>query len=156
MDPVFPPKKVSKQHHLWFSLVAVIVLPLLPILTELFVKRDCLDATLVITTAVYSATVFSSSRNPVSFLLAIMTSGLLCALYINLINSEAYSKLIESMTNKASPPSSLPKELPFSHSHDWTIILISIFLILVIALIHGAERYKRHIGEDEPFIQSYK
>ena len=133
--------------NFWISILVIIVLPLMPIFAELISKQSCLDTTLVLTTAVYSITVLTSSNKLLSVLLGVLPCMFFAMYYVHLLDTETF----------LSDPLSIPgKILAVKSQHSLSAISLSLFAIVSIGFIHGSERYGRHVKQNEPFFSFFK
>lgn len=122
------------------SLLVILIFPLIPVGMELILNKNCLDSTLLLTTAMYSITVFTSSKYKFFSIAAILPGGFFSAMYANLLKDERLSMIAKESAIE---------------SHSFYVILLSSITMLAIATIHIAERYKRHVMEGEQFLTFY-
>lgn len=140
--------------NFFISIVVIVLYPLIPILVELVAKKNCLDTTLTLTAAVYSITVLTSSNKPLSVIIAIFPGMIFAILYVSLLTT--YMPQIAPSNDKLKVITTESHSLITTESHSWKVIIMTSISMLAIGVIHGVERYKRHIMDAEPFLPFYK
>lgn len=145
--------KKSKMDF-YVSIIVILILPLMPIFLEVVLKNNCLDTTIIITAALYSVTVFTSSKNFAYVIGSILPALLFSALYARLLfQTDAIKFGIVDASSEIAGQGHIISE--FDKPHHWSIFVGGIIAIIFVAVVHGNERYKRHVLDGEVFAQFY-
>ncbi len=114
------------------SLLLHLILPLMPLVFEHNYTGFISDRSLTMTASIYAFSIGVSSRNKVTLALCIL---------IGLLNAGNYGATV-AKSNKLDV-------IPTSYEF---IQMGAFWLIVLIFIIHGIERWIRHIGENEEFM----
>ena len=116
----------DKWQHFLFSVFVQLLLPLMPILVELAITGTVSEQTFAISAAMYSISIGVTTNN-----LALLGASIFVAM--------AYSAIFGYIVSGNSPKFPVPS--------------VSMITIILFMLIHGMERYKRHVGDGELFLK---
>jgi hypothetical protein len=126
--------------HVQAFLVSVFVcnvLPLLPLIAEHWVTGHIKEDTWSVTAAMYAAGIGATSRNQIVFVLSFIVAAAMSFAY-GLDLAVAASQL--HATSQSSPST--------EGSH-----LGAMAVIILVAIVHVAERYGRHVVDRRPFLE---
>ena len=116
----------DKWQHFIFSVFVQLLLPLMPILVELAITGKVSEQTFAISAAMYSISIGVTTNN-----LALLGASIFVAM--------AYSAIFGYIVSGNSPQFPVPS--------------VSMFTIALFMLMHGIERFKRHVGDGELFLK---
>lgn len=116
----------NKWQHFVFSYFVQLLLPLMPLIIEFWIKGNVSNETYSISTAMYSISIGVTTKN-------------LALLGISIFVAMAFSSIFGFVTSGNSL--FLPVSIP------------SLITIISFMIIHATERYKRHVKDGELFIE---
>ena len=120
------PSLPKKWENFFLSILLHLLLPLLPLVLELWETQTVSDQTVTLAASMYTITIGLSSRNIALFGLAIPLSIIL-AVAFGFAASEG-----KSLTGSG---------------------VIAIAVIMLVFGLHACERYNRHIADSRPFLR---
>ena len=120
-----PPILGIPKHWEYFllSLMLVLFLPLLPLLLELFATHEIKPASIALTIAIYSVSIGVATRSQVIF-----------GLCISICYAVAYGLAVKNPSDGPAP---------------WACWAT----VAAVFIIHGIERYQRHVQQRAPFLE---
>jgi len=130
--------KLNRQNF-FCSVILIVLIPLVPLVLELAIKKHCPNATLAITVSIYCITVLTASNSWAWMIFSILPSIIFSGIYASLITEEKFKHLpLTTVVN--------------SMGNSNLLGLVSYLAIISIAFIHIRERYIRHIKNSESFL----
>lgn len=130
LNPIPPTKRIpalpAHWQHFVLALLLVLVLPLLPLPVEFFITGDLETKTLFLAGAIYAISIAAASSS-----LAIV----IIALIISILMSLGFAVVLSKVT--------------IGSAAAW----VSMSVIISMMLLHGCERYNKHVADRKPFFE---
>lgn len=115
----------SKWQHFIFCFFVQLILPLMPLCIEFWIKGTITDQTLSISAAMYSISIGVSTKN-------------LGLLGVSIFSAMAFSSVFGYTIS--------------GNNMHFSVTAPAIITIIAFMVIHATERYKRHVRDGELFI----
>lgn len=157
--------------HFGVSIFSTILFPLLPIFIEWVLMDEISPVSLTVTAAIYSVTVGVASREVLLLFLTIVACIVFCSSYGMLLKdtelfikqhstvqvaSQEHKEGAETQSLQKGEPAPQTAQISVFHPVSPISSLATGLAILAIALLHGCERYFRHMSEGEPFYSKWQ
>ena len=132
------------------SVLFIGVFPLIPVLFELLTKGGILEASLIITAAMYAATIAIASNNSFLFGLFLIASLIEAGVYGSEANVAPDVHYVS--TNFFGMTISYEKSTSEAHAILWFVSIVIVFALLTLIV----ERFVRHVRDNEVFFEFLK